>query len=61
MPPVSVQRNASGSAPLFADRLEPTTTEPSADTAYAALSNRLPDRSPSPTIPVAGCQRKASS
>jgi hypothetical protein len=56
MPPACVHRKASRPA---AERLEPTTTEPSRETAVAWLRKMLPGRSPRPTMPLAASKRKA--
>ena len=57
MPPDSVQRNAPYPSTL---RLEPTITEPSADTLEASLSKPPPGKSPKPTMPPDSVQRNAS-
>ena len=56
IPVACVQRNAS--LPL-APELEPTTTDPSADTPRATLWKPPPGKSPSITTPVACVQRNA--
>src|SRR5262249_32818672 len=57
--PAAVPRKAPplGPAP---EEPHPTTTDPSADVAYARLRTVPPGKSPRPTTPVAAVQRNAS-